>query len=197
LGLARLCGVFGRTRQAYYKQTAQTIRIRFQAEIVLELVCDLRRKMPRLGGRKLYFLLKQDFRRLSYTLGRDAFFSLLRGHGLLVTPRKRFVSTTNSAHHYRTYPNLVQDLRVNRPHQALVADITYIRVEVGFCYLFVVTDVYSRMIVGYNLSPSLGILLRCRHTKISFAFAENLNAHYRGCLCLACHPSRTSLRGDT
>lgn len=128
---------------------------KYQTEIVLELVRDWRKKMPRVGGRKLYHLLEEDFKSLEYKLGRDGFFDILREHGMLVKRRKSYTKTTNSFHHYRVYQNLILDLKIERPNQVFVADITYIRVAGGFMYLSLITDLYSRKIVGWYLGDTL------------------------------------------
>ena len=128
---------------------------KYQKEIVLELVKDWRKLMPRVGGRKLYSLLENDFKSLGYKLGRDAFFDILREYGMLVKRRKSYSKTTNSFHHYRVYQNLILGLKVERPNQVFVADITYIRVAGGFMYLSLITDLYSRKIVGWCLGDNL------------------------------------------
>lgn len=92
----------------------------------------------------------------SIVLGRDGFFNLLRAHGLLVRRRERKApQTTFSDHILRKYPNLVVGLAITSPCSVWVSDITYILVGTGFGYLSLVTDAYSRMIVGYYLSKSL------------------------------------------
>ena len=128
---------------------------KYQTEIVLELVRDWRKLMPRVGGRKLYSLLEEDFKSLEYKLGRDAFFDVLREYGMLLKPRKSSTKTTNSFHHYRVYKNLILGLKVTRPNQVFVADITYIRVSSSFMYLSLLTDLYSRKIVGWYLGDTL------------------------------------------
>jgi transposase InsO family protein len=134
------------------------MKILFQVEIVLELVSDVRRRMPRCGGRKLYSLLQPDFERLEYSLGRNKFFDVLRDQNLLVKPKKRYVpKTTESGHLNAVYPNLVKDRVVCRPKEVLVSDITYLRIERGFSYLFLITDLFSRLIVGYDVSESLSL----------------------------------------
>lgn len=90
-------------------------------------------------------------------LGRDRFFDLLRAHGLLIERRRKYVHTTDSRHHLRTYRNIIKDMELTAANQVYVADITYIRTLQGFCYLSLLTDAYSRKIVGYNLSRSLSI----------------------------------------
>ena len=92
-------------------------REKYQTEIVLELVKDWRKLMPRVGGRKLYNLLEQDFKSLEYKLGRDAFFDVLREHGMLVKRRKSYTKTTNSFHRFKVYKNLILDLEVVRANQ--------------------------------------------------------------------------------
>ena len=90
-------------------------------------------------------------------MGRDGLYDLLRKEKLLVSKRRNFTRTTQSYHRFRTYQNLIRDLKITRPNQVFVSDITYIDTLEGFCYLALITDVYSRKIVGYELSKSLGI----------------------------------------
>ena len=88
-------------------------------------------------------------------MGRDLLYDLLRFHGLLIRRRKRMVKTTDSHHWLRKYPNLITHLALSAPEQLWVSDITYIRTLEGFSYLSLITDAYSRKIVGYALNPSL------------------------------------------
>jgi transposase InsO family protein len=126
--------------------------------VIVERVQEIRRRMPRVGGKKLYHMLRTDFEQIGVkTLGRDKFFDVLRRNALLVRRRKKYVSTTNSRHKFYVYDNLIKDLPVNRVNEVFVADITYIRLPESFCYLAQVTDVCSRNIVGYDLSMSLSI----------------------------------------
>jgi putative transposase len=124
-------------------------------EIILEMVSNIRQEMPRLGGRKLMRLL-QDLTDDQVNIGRDGFFNLLRRHDLLVRKRKHRVITTNSFHWLRKYPNLIKDLSLMRPNQVWVSDITYIKTDEGFLYLFLVTDLYSRRIMGWKLAENMG-----------------------------------------
>jgi transposase InsO family protein len=89
-------------------------------------------------------------------IGRDGFYNLLRRNGLLVRKRRSRVITTNSFHWLRKYPNLIRDLPVTRPNQVWVSDITYIKTEEGFLYLFLVTDLFSRRIMGWKLANDMG-----------------------------------------
>jgi transposase InsO family protein len=124
--------------------------------IILKRVSEIREKMPRLGTRKLHYMLTDILPKHDIKIGRDKLFDLLEENGLLVRRRKRkHMNTTNSNHPFRKYPNLIRDLEVLRPNQLWVSDITYISLKDRFCYLSLVTDAYSRKIVGYCLYPTL------------------------------------------
>ena len=99
--------------------------------------------------------LKPKFKELGIKCGRDKFFDILRDNNMLIHYRKHFVRTTNSKHKYKTYPNLIMDLDINRAEQVFVSDITYIRTKKGFMYLFLITDAYSKQIMGWELSDNL------------------------------------------
>jgi putative transposase len=112
--------------------------------------------MPRIGTRKLYHMLTETLQEHKIKIGRDKLFDLLEEYAMLVRRRKRKkVSTTDSNHPFRKYPNLVRELQPIRPNQLWVSDITYIRIADGFGYLSLVTDAYSRRITGYCLYPTL------------------------------------------
>ena len=105
--------------------------------------------MPRIGGRKLYYLILPHLQQNNIKLGRDAFFDLLREHNLLIKPRRRYCKTTHSNHWMKKYDNLLSELTITGCEQALVSDITYVNTLQGFVYLFLVTDAYSRRIMGH------------------------------------------------
>lgn len=111
--------------------------------------------MPRLGGRKLYYLLKPQLEDRGIKLGRDGFFDYLREHRLLVQPVKRYTKTTHSKHWMRKHPNRFENEKVTRAEQAFVSDITYVETEEGVHYLSLVTDAYSRKIMGYEVSDDM------------------------------------------
>ena len=115
----------------------------------------LRHSMPRLGTRKLYHLLEDDFQREGLKVGRDKLFTILRNNGLLAARRRKCTLTTNSKHWLRKYENLIQDVNLERPEQVFVSDITYIPTERGYSYLSLVTDACSKKIMGYALSEDL------------------------------------------
>jgi len=110
-----------------------------------------------LGVRKLCHLLKPKLRAKGIKIGRDGMYNLLRNHNLLIDREKKYVRTTQSYHRFRTHKNLIKDLEMTRPNQVFVSDITYIDTLDGFCYLALITDAYSRKIVGYSVSQSLSI----------------------------------------
>ena len=116
---------------------------------------EIRREMPRLGTRKLYYLLKESFLRDGISIGRDRLFDLLREEGLLIVKKKKYTKTTDSKHWMRKYPNLIKELQLSRPEQLWVADITYLSFRNQYRYLHLVTDAYSKHIMGYNVSETL------------------------------------------
>jgi putative transposase len=121
------------------------------------MVLGKRRLMPKLGGKKLYSLLKGDLEKLESKTGRDKFFDILRKRKLLVKRKKKHAVTTNSYHRFYKYKNKFKDKMLTAANQAYVSDITYLRTRQGFVYLFLQTDAYSRKIVGWDLSYSLAI----------------------------------------
>jgi transposase InsO family protein len=145
------------SRQAYYKGVKQGEKEAVQQELIIELVQQIRRKNQKMGGKKLYHLLQADIHRIDASMGRDKFFDLLRKWKLLVPRRRKYAVTTQSQHWYRVYKNKLKDIVIERPHQVWVCDITYIRTGEGFVYLFLITDAYSRKIIGWELSKSLGL----------------------------------------
>ena len=155
VGLGRICRLFGITRQAYYKNIKHQKKAIAEDHITLQLISAIRKDHPRMGGRKIYFMIKEDINILNIKLGRDALFDLLASEHLLVQRRKRKHITTNSNHWYRKYPNLIKNLVPDGPDQIWVSDITYIRTKQEFLYLFLITDAYSKKILGYRLAKNL------------------------------------------
>ena len=117
---------------------------------------DLQRKvMPRLGTRKLYHQIRPSLALNSIKIGRDGLFELLRDLNMLIVPKKKYVQTTMSKHWLRKYPNIIKNIIVSGPEQVWVSDITYIRTDQGNCYLNMVTDVFSRKIMGYAIADNM------------------------------------------
>lgn len=155
IGWARLCRLFGKSRQAYYDHLWRHSDESMQETLIIELVRAQRISLPRIGGNKLLAMLNEEFNSHHIAIGRDRFFRLLSEHDLLIKPKKKHVRTTCSWHHYKKWPNLIQHLQPNAPEQLWVSDITYLRTDNGFIYLSLITDAYSRKIVGYHLSQYL------------------------------------------
>ena len=153
--VAGLCAVAGFSRQAYYQEQRRRSRRTVEEDAIVELVQAQRRVHPRIGVRKLGVLIAADLAEMGIEIGRDRFFDLLRGRGLLNKRRLRWTKTTDSRHGFFVWPNLIRNVVATMPHQVWVCDLTYIRTEEGFLYLSLVTDAYSRKIVGYWLHDTL------------------------------------------
>ena len=119
------------------------------------LVLEQRKQLPRCGGRKIYYLIKKQLQVQNLKCGRDQLFSIMRDAGLLIAPRRRYVQTTNSRHWMRKYADLVGTWRPRKAEELWVSDITYIRTEEGFCYASLITDAYSRKIMGYSVADNM------------------------------------------
>lgn len=149
------CQCFDAHRDAYYKILTRLKKRQEVESRVIELVKAERIDQPRVGTRKLHEALEESFEKDSLKVGRDYLFNILREHEMLVQRKRSSCKTTDSYHHFHKYNNLVKDMEVTAPNQVWVSDITYIRTVKGFCYLALITDMYSRKIVGYDLSDSL------------------------------------------
>lgn len=123
------------------------------ASQVIELVKEIRQQMPRIGTRKLYYLLEPKLNLLS--VGRDRLFRILKANHMLIIPKRSYRITTNSHHRFRKHKNRIEQLAITRPEQVWVSDITYLGNRENPCYLSLVTDAYSKLIVGYNVSENL------------------------------------------
>lgn len=155
-GIKSICGLFGKTRQAWYVQQWSEKEDNLRDAIVIKRIKEIREQMPRIGTRKLHYMLSDVLQGHGLNIGRDKLFDLLSECGMLVRRRRRKrINTTDSNHPFRKYPNLVKELLVLRPNHLWASDITYISKTVGFCYLSLITDAYSRKIVGYCLHPDL------------------------------------------
>jgi transposase InsO family protein len=167
----------GISRQAHYKRLACQRARSEQHTTVVELVSDERRHQPRIGTRKLHYMLKEPLEQAGIKIGRDALFDVLREARMLVRPRRAYHKTTNSHHHYRRHPNLLKEgpakVVASGCEQLWVADITYLPTKEKTAYLSLVTDAYSRKIVGWHVhdgleseqvSQALKVALRQRRT---------------------------------
>ncbi len=147
------CRLFGIGRQVYYRSISKERNRQQIATDVVLMVEQVRMRMPRLGTRKLYHLLEEKLKPLG--VGRDRLFAIMKANNLQITPKRHYHITTNSHHRFRKHKNLIQSLEINRPEQVWVSDITYIGTRVSPMYLSLVTDAYSKRIMGFNVSRSL------------------------------------------
>jgi len=147
----------GYTPQAYHKHNKKQFIEHYHEGLILQEIDAIRKHQPRCGGRKLYIMLQSFFIQHNIKIGRDAFFDLLRRNKLLVRKLKRNIYTTMSKHHFRRYPNLTKDFTPLKAHELWVADITYIPTKHRHAYLFLITDAYSRKIVGYHVSDDMKV----------------------------------------
>lgn len=143
--------MFGKTKQAYYKKQKAVYKQAVEENLIIEAVKKIRINMPRIGTRKLYEKLSIQ----GIEIGRDALFDLLGRNSLLVRRKRTKVFTTQSYHWFRKYPNLIKGIEVRGPNQLWVSDITYVETDQGFLFLFLITDAYSRKIVGFKAAENL------------------------------------------
>ena len=155
MGIGPLCKLFGKSRQAFYTRNYYFSEKEQQEIVALELVAQVRRELPGLGGHKLYKCIYQPLRTNDIKMGRDKLYTLLRNHNLLIDRKRRNPKTTQSNHWFHKYPNMAKNLLVTRPEQLWVADITYISIGYDFNYLSLITDAYSKRVMGYCLYPYL------------------------------------------
>jgi transposase InsO family protein len=155
IGLAKLCGWFGVTRQAYYQNSWKGAEISIEEDFILKEVLKIRKNHKRMGTRKLYEKLHPLMLEHQIKMGRDALFDLLSTNFLLVRKRKRRIQTTQSFHWLRKYPNLIREFVPTQPNQLWVSDITFWKIIGGHVYISFITDAYSHKIVGYHVAETL------------------------------------------
>ncbi len=147
--------MFGYSKQAYYKQKDVALKRADEYVQVHKMVSKIRSQLPMLGGRKLHFMLQEELSELGIKMGRDGLFRFLREEHLLVKRKRKYMKTTNSRHWMRKYPNKIKHLDITRPEQVWVADITYLQVKRKHYYLHLITDAYSKKIVGFSLASNM------------------------------------------
>lgn len=180
LSVSSVCKSYGLSRQGYYKSLKKSVNAALDKEKVLLLVRDRRKLLIREGGRKLHKCLCKDFKTMGLKIGRDKLFDILREAGMLVRPRKKYGHTTQSSHRFYIHPNLITGFTPTAVNQLWVSDITYIRTKEGFMFLALITDAYSRKIVGYDVSDSLELegCLRALKMAITDLPAEHNLIHH-------------------
>jgi len=154
-----LCSVFGYSKQAYYKQLHQNENTAIKEDVIVGLVKKKREIWKRGSGRNLHQSLQKEFKARQIKMGRDKFFALLRNNHLLIKSKRFRTKTTCSYHHFNKHKNLIDNAVPLRSNQMWVADITYLwlKPQDKFCYLSIITDLYSRKIVGHCVHESLNV----------------------------------------
>lgn len=154
-----MCRQFGYTKQAYYKQLSTVETATVKEEIIVGLIKKKREIWKRGSGRNLHQSLQEDFAEHQLKVGRDKFFDILRSNKLLVKTKSRKAGTTMSYHRFRKYKNLIQNTIPQRANEIWVSDITYLwlKEKDRFCYLSLITDMYSRKIIGHCVYESLSV----------------------------------------
>ena len=147
------CQLFGIDRQVYYRNVSSRKVKQSKAEKVVAMVKEQRLIMPRAGIKKLYHLLSTQLQALK--IGRDKLADILRANHLLIIPKRSYHITTDSYHRFKKHTNLILEMPITRPEQVWVSDITYIGKRNKPCYLSLVTDAYSKKIMGYYVSDNL------------------------------------------
>ncbi|MEM6771333.1 MAG: IS3 family transposase [Bacteroidota bacterium] len=182
------CELFGYSRQAYYKSLHRQQYLLLREEVVVQLVKNKRNKtgFKRCGTRKLYHVLRQDFIAAGFEIGRDQLHRILLDNGLTIKIKRRGTRTTISHYWYRKWPDLRQDLMALASELLWCADITYLRLADGFCYLSLITDEYSRQIMGWCCHESLhteGCLSALEMALANRKYPERKLVHHsdRGC----------------
>ena len=150
-----MCGLFGYTRQAWYDTNKRQSQSQLSEVLVLNEAKKLRKEHKKMGCEKMHDLMTAFLHEHQIKMGRDKFFYLMSEHGLQVRRTKRKARTTNSNHLFKRYPNIVRDIELTSAGKLWVSDITYIRTKFGFVYLSLITDAYSKKIVGWCLWPDL------------------------------------------
>jgi len=155
IGIKELCDYVGMSRQNYYAARRLRKRREVDEALIVELVKCERKMQPRMGGRKLLHLLRADLDEAGVSIGRDRFFEVLAENDLLVVRKPGRPQTTRSRHSLPVFRNLLAERELSAPNEAWVSDLTYIRTDEGFVYAALITDAYSRKIVGAHLGDSL------------------------------------------
>ena len=156
VNVTAVCAKVGMSRQNYYARRRQRQRRQVDGDWVAERVRQERAVQPRVGVRKLHRMLRESLQEVGIVLGRDRLFAELRGRDLLVPPRPRqWPQTTHYDPSLPVFHNEIKDLKVERANQVWVADLTYVRTAEGFLFLSLITDRYSRKIVGHQAGETL------------------------------------------
>ena len=177
--------VFGLSKQGYYQRIKRDIKRAEREQYILNEVQEIRKELPRCGGRKLLIYLDDFFEQTGITIGRNALFNLLRRNDMLVRRTKRAHFTTDSKHPFMKSPNLIKDSVITHSEQAVAGDITYLQTDDGDAYLSILTDLYSKKIVGWYVSDNMRVdltkqALLMAHENRMFPVVETIHHSDRG-----------------
>lgn len=165
--------VFGISKQAYYQRINAQKERQERNEVILQLVAQERLLMPRIGTIKLLHSIRPKLNEMGIQIGRDMLFKLLRDNGLLVKKTKAFHVTTDSNHDFNVSPNLIKNIKITHAEQVFVADITYLKTDQKHAYLALVTDGYSKKIMGWCVDNNMKVSL----VKRALTMALNNKVH--------------------
>lgn len=149
--------MFDISRQAYNKQNNKLKKDFIESNLIVTRVKELRRNHPKMGGRKLYYLIKGDIEKFGINIGRDKFFKILSMNSLLIKTHRKSIRTTYSFHWLKKYTNLIKSKKAKRKNEIWVSDLTYWNIGGRFLYINFITDVYSKKIVGYSVSETMQV----------------------------------------
>jgi len=177
--------VFGLTKQGYYQRIKRDNKRAERDRHILMLVEEIRKELPRSGTKKLLIYLREPLEQAGIKIGRNALFDLLRSHDMLVKRTRRFHLTTDSKHGFKKSPNLIKDSEITHSEQAIAADITYLQTDEKHAYLAILTDLYSKKIVGYCVADNMRVelvkqALQMAHKNKMFNGTETIHHSDRG-----------------
>jgi putative transposase len=177
--VSELCGLFGKSKQAYYKHDYDIeLRRMSLEEFAVQFIREVKSKDPGIGGMKVWAMYCRTFPDRD-RIGRDRFCDIFDRYGFKIRRRRRKVRTTDSRHDNPTYPNIVKEIIPTRFGEIIVGDITYIPLETvdgqrKFCYVSLLMDSYSKMILG----SSVGMTLEAKYPMEALSLAiKLLSAH--------------------
>ncbi len=177
MSITKSCKLLGYTKQAFYdaknKDEKRAIKNAEIEAYVLEKVRAIRKRLKKCGGHKMYKMISKDPNRNKYKFGIERFFAILRKHNLLIKRRKKRIVTTDSSNWRKQYPNLVKGIIPHRPEQIVVSDITYFKTEEGPIYGHLITDAYSKKIMGYAIADNMKATTTLRALKMAVRNRRN------------------------
>ena len=166
---------------------------------VVTLVNKVRQKHKRMGCKKVYDKIRSELNEQGIKCSRDRFFDMMREEGMLVKYKKSYVKTTDSKHMFYKHPNLVKGLDINRSEQVFVSDITYINTKQGFMYLYLITDAYSKQIMGWDLADNLKTINAIKALRMAIKnrkYPERELIHHSDRGIQYCNPRYTEILED-